>query len=102
MPGWWDLPGGGADPGESVKAAAAREAKEEAGLNVPNLKSLGQVAKDVYAFAAQMNRIPTPRVRPNDEGILEHDAHVWVDQDSIGRYKIVAPALKAILRAWAS
>lgn len=30
---WWDLPGGGMDHGEDIKAAIAREMKEEVNLN---------------------------------------------------------------------
>jgi 8-oxo-dGTP pyrophosphatase MutT (NUDIX family) len=32
--GWWELPGGGIDPGESYQEAAVREIKEETGLNL--------------------------------------------------------------------
>jgi 8-oxo-dGTP pyrophosphatase MutT (NUDIX family) len=32
--GWWELPGGGIDPGESYQEAAVREIKEETGLDL--------------------------------------------------------------------
>lgn len=31
---WWELPGGGIDPGESYTAAAVRELREEAGIRI--------------------------------------------------------------------
>ena len=40
MPGKWNLPGGTVDPGESAKQTAAREAQEETGILVSNMKLL--------------------------------------------------------------
>jgi 8-oxo-dGTP pyrophosphatase MutT (NUDIX family) len=39
--GWWGLPGGRIEPGESVKEAAVREVKEETGLNIEITRLLG-------------------------------------------------------------
>lgn len=39
--GWWCLPGGRVDPGETVLATALREAEEETGLRVEMTKFLG-------------------------------------------------------------
>lgn len=39
--GWWGLPGGRIEPGESVTEAAVREVKEETGLNIEITRLLG-------------------------------------------------------------
>lgn len=39
--GCWGLPGGGVEPGESVRAAVAREVREETGLDVEPVRLIG-------------------------------------------------------------
>lgn len=50
LPGWY-LPGGAVEVGESAKAAAVRELKEEAGL----------VAKEMDLFGLYFNALPSRR-----------------------------------------
>jgi len=41
--GYWEFPGGKVEAGESTFAAAVREAREEAGLAVEPIRSLGRI-----------------------------------------------------------
>jgi ADP-ribose pyrophosphatase YjhB (NUDIX family) len=53
--GRWGLPGGGVDPGESVRAAIIREVHEETGLDVEPLRLIG-----VYSDPANHQVITYP------------------------------------------
>jgi 8-oxo-dGTP pyrophosphatase MutT (NUDIX family) len=50
--GWWELPGGGIDPGESDREAAVREIKEETGL-VLDPAQIGPPARYHVALSRQ-------------------------------------------------
>jgi 8-oxo-dGTP pyrophosphatase MutT (NUDIX family) len=42
---WWNLPGGGMEPGETVEEAMRREVKEETGLDVEVVNLVGVYSK---------------------------------------------------------
>lgn len=72
--GFWGLPGGKLEPGESAEEAAAREAEEETGHRPTDLQLWTRRIKDGVDFSTYLSRIDEPfEPRYNDE----HDAHEW-------------------------
>jgi mutator protein MutT len=93
MPGKWDFPGGGIEEGEDPKEAAAREAKEEIGLETRTLHELTVVEVEdepVHFFYSHW-------FKPGDLELgSEHDDYKWVSIKEATRMDVVPGILRAL------
>jgi 8-oxo-dGTP diphosphatase len=85
-PGWWDLPGGHLDGGETPIEGAEREAREESGLTVRNLQKIetvhmGNIFKHFFVTRDWDGVV---RLEENPEtGEVEHDDYKWATLDEL-------------------
>lgn len=75
----WELPMGGIDPGEDIAAAAAREFREEVGVEVEHLDDAGWF-HPVPALSAQRATVFVARFTESDEAVQVRNV-----DDIIGR-----------------
>jgi ADP-ribose pyrophosphatase YjhB (NUDIX family) len=100
--GWWDLPAGYLDPGESFEQAARRETLEEAGIEV-ELTALSGVYHSPEAnavsvvFRARPDG-PTASVQLDDES----SDHAWVPRSQVAHWlpRMAFPSMAAALADW--
>lgn len=74
-PGHWDLPGGGAEPGETPLTCALRELREEFGLCLPATRLWGRAfpaphagGRESWLFRGRLAPAEIARIRFGDEG----------------------------------
>ena len=80
--GWWEIPGGKLEPGESPEQCIVREIKEELAANVKAEKILGVVDYDYPTFHLTMHCILCTIIS-GELKLLEHAAAKWLNSKTL-------------------
>jgi 8-oxo-dGTP pyrophosphatase MutT (NUDIX family) len=92
LPGYWDIPGGTLNDGEDPAVGAAREVKEESGLDIKN-PSLFFCTSNVDASKNKhFVRLIFIAAHPGGDvsiDLKEHDEYKWVGLDDAQNYRLV-------------
>lgn len=100
LPGYYELPGGKVEFGESPEQALKREIKEETNLEIEVIKPY-----DCFSYLSSDNERHTidiqfiTKLTDNPENIKlskEHDAFEWISKDDISKYQFSDEMKKVI------
>jgi 8-oxo-dGTP diphosphatase len=92
LPEYWDVPGGTLEDGEDPAVGAIREIKEEAGLDISNVKLFFQKSNIDTSKNKQFVTLIFHAKTSNTNAVInpeEHDALTWIKPADVGTYKVV-------------
>ena len=106
---YWVLPGGHAEPGESLREALVREMAEETGLlvrearlwAVSEFRGAGRHVLDVAFWIDAWDGVPVLGGDPEDPGAGHLRGQEWIDQAALEGIELRPPALaRRLARRW--
>lgn len=93
--GWWEIPGGKLEPGETPEECIVREIREELATDVRAEKEIGVVEYDYSTFHLTMHCILCTIVSGKLQ-LLEHENATWLTAENLHSVKWL-PADELIL-----
>lgn len=92
LPEYWDVPGGTLEDGEDPTVGAIREIKEEAGLDISNVKLFFQKSNVDASKNKQFVTLIFHAKTSNTNAVInpeEHDTFAWIKPADVSTYKVV-------------
>ena len=99
-PNRWALPGGHVEEGESFPVAGERETKEEAGIDVINIRHFDNPDREKETL-----HFFKPDFEGDDDDVkinFEHSDYAWISKDDLEDYDIVDSTKKLLKRVFTS